>query len=568
MDRLDGGPARSTSNVGEREEPNLVEQWAEREESNLVEQWTKEKQNGFPGDAQEEFRKRSENYVNLMKKLRMDAMKSVEVEVNPEMEQDTSHTGPPAEASRLPCGAEARTLLMGASLVEDPPAVKEEITEHTTSPSTASETLVSGENFTGDVQRSTADRIFREEAMKLVKWYNNTVTDDTEENDVEIHIIDDGRGDSDSDEYSDCSSDSGRAEFWDRTSQENVTSQGEMKREPSDEEANIRENLFVNDANSVDALDIEEKTSLKRQKKRQARKARQTKRRDTRRTIPDLESSDDENNEANNYTPDTLVSCSDLPRATDEPGGGRVYDHDGSMANFKAKHQDSHPGMVYAAVSIMEEHKLQTMHLAMLMMTMINATTAIGYGTAAFMHSMKREEIEGLDRDLNMADKGAPESWTQRVRRAAKNIAHMWAVPRGFTVDSGAADHVIPFGWIRFIEMVASMGSLAGVHYIAANGHRIANMGQQTINFWTRDGVKSSLTFQVAKVNKPLCSVSKLIDDNFRIVFDRSGSYIMDKATGEVMRIKRERGVFVLEAFVGRNPCMTAKENEDFSRRE
>ena len=84
----------------------------------------------------------------------------------------------------------------------------------------------------------------------------------------------------------------------------------------------------------------------------------------------------------------------------------------------------------------------------------------------------------------------------------------------------------------------------------------------------TRDGVRTSLTFQVAKVNKPLCSVGKLIDDDYRVVFDRAGCYLLDKKTGETMRIKRERGVFVLEAFLDRNPSMTAQENEDFNRRE
>ena len=115
---------------------------------------------------------------------------------------------------------------------------------------------------------------------------------------------------------------------------------------------------------------------------------------------------------------------------------------------------------------------------------------------------------------------------------------------------------------------MASMGSLAGMHDIASNGHRIANMGQQHVHFTTRDGVAAALMFQVAKVNKPLCLVSKLIDDDMRVVFDKTGSYLLDKKTGEIMRIKRERGVFLLEAFVTRNPSMTMKENVDFSRHE
>ena len=67
------------------------------------------------------------------------------------------------------------------------------------------------------------------------------------------------------------------------------------------------------------------------------------------------------------------------------------------MADFEAKHQDSRLGVIPQAglvcdvVKIMEEHRMQTMHLAMLMMTMLTMTAAIGNGTAAFMHGMMRE---------------------------------------------------------------------------------------------------------------------------------------------------------------------------------
>ena len=130
------------------------------------------------------------------------------------------------------------------------------------------------------------------------------------------------------------------------------------------------------------------------------------------------------------------MSCSDLPRATDEPGDEELYDQEGHIANFEAKHQDSRLGVIPQAglvcdvAMIMGEHSMQTMHLAMLMMTMLMMTTTIGYGTAAFMHGMKREKDEGLDRDLNMADQSKPETWAQRVRRAARHIANMWSVPR------------------------------------------------------------------------------------------------------------------------------------------
>ena len=66
-------------------------------------------------------------------------------------------------------------------------------------------------------------------------------------------------------------------------------------------------------------------------------------------------------------------------------------------------------------------------------------------------------------------------TWAERCREARTLIAKMFQVNRGFTVDSGAADHVIPFGWIKFIEVLQGIGSRMGVTYIAASGKRIPN---------------------------------------------------------------------------------------------
>ena len=43
-------------------------------------------------------------------------------------------------------------------------------------------------------------------------------------------------------------------------------------------------------------------------------------------------------------------------------------------------------------------------------------------------------------------------TWADRCREARALVASMFQVNRGLTVDSGVADHVIPFGWIQFVE--------------------------------------------------------------------------------------------------------------------
>ena len=74
---------------------------------------------------------------------------------------------------------------------------------------------------------------------------------------------------------------------------------------------------------------------------------------------------------------------------------------------------------------------------------------------------------------------------------------------RGITVDSGAADNVLPRRLLRGKTKVRpSEASREGVHYIAATGARIPNEGDRTC-----EGQPFSWLFQVAEVNKIFASV-------------------------------------------------------------
>ena len=63
----------------------------------------------------------------------------------------------------------------------------------------------------------------------------------------------------------------------------------------------------------------------------------------------------------------------------------------------------------------------------------------------------------------------------------------MVKIKKGLIVDSGAADHVIPIGWLLMFLVVKSIGSIRGLHYVAADGTRFPNVGQQLIKFMTLD---------------------------------------------------------------------------------
>ena len=125
---------------------------------------------------------------------------------------------------------------------------------------------------------------------------------------------------------------------------------------------------------------------------------------------------------------------------------------------------------------------------------------------------------------------------------------------RGMTVDSGAADNVIPRRMVKgkFYSIRPSKGSRAGVHYVSASSTRIPNEGECDFHFQTKDGQKENFTFQIAEVNKALCVVSYLVDQNNQVIFDR------DKATGldisRIINVTRERNVWTIDAFIEEDP--------------
>ena len=60
--------------------------------------------------------------------------------------------------------------------------------------------------------------------------------------------------------------------------------------------------------------------------------------------------------------------------------------------------------------------------------------------------------------------------------------------------------------------------------------------------------------FQVAKISKPLVSVAKLNQEGWRVVFDPDQSFIQHKRSGKMVALKRERGVFIVEAYMDTDP--------------
>jgi hypothetical protein len=119
------------------------------------------------------------------------------------------------------------------------------------------------------------------------------------------------------------------------------------------------------------------------------------------------------------------------------------------------------------------------------------------------------------------------------------------------TIDSGAADSVLPMAMLPNEELKEGEAKKAGVKYIAANGGKMENMGEKRVRFKkAAGGGMNSIMFQVTDVGKPLAAVSKMLDQGNTVVFTRKGgqkSYVVNDATGEKIEFEEERGTFVME---------------------
>ena len=74
-------------------------------------------------------------------------------------------------------------------------------------------------------------------------------------------------------------------------------------------------------------------------------------------------------------------------------------------------------------------------------------------------------------------------------------------------------------------------------------------MGQRDVPFKLASGANKGITFQVTNVSRPLLSVSKLKAKGYGVYMDDKPR-IENRATKEVMALKEENGLYILEVFI------------------
>ena len=118
------------------------------------------------------------------------------------------------------------------------------------------------------------------------------------------------------------------------------------------------------------------------------------------------------------------------------------------------------------------------------------------------------------------------------------------------TVDSGAAETVIPHMLVQDHPIRETNASRSGLNYASATGDPIPNLGEQKLPLLTQEGSLRAMTFQAAPVDRALGSVQRMCSSGHMVVFDSEGSYILNKLTNEVNWMREENGNYVMDLWI------------------
>ena len=111
------------------------------------------------------------------------------------------------------------------------------------------------------------------------------------------------------------------------------------------------------------------------------------------------------------------------------------------------------------------------------------------------------------------------------------------------SVDSGAAENVMPEHMAPKFKVRHSEEQDMGVVYSAAKGETMPNRGKKNLKVTTNERQVRMLNMQVTDVSPSLMSVVKVCDVRHMVLFTENGGVIKNLNTGEETKFERENNV-------------------------
>ncbi len=171
-------------------------------------------------------------------------------------------------------------------------------------------------------------------------------------------------------------------------------------------------------------------------------------------------------------------------------------------------------------------------------------------------------------------------SWHQDIPMVPAEINNFWGVETvdelnalpdsepeflevEMTLDTGATVHACDRVDFPGCVVLESPGSRAGQQFQAAGGKLIPNEGQANILICTLDGVDMAMTMQIAKITRPLLSVTKMTESGeISVLCKKDEALVLDSKGKTLAKFNRKGGLYVC-IMKYRNPKFKA---EGFAR--
>ena len=130
-------------------------------------------------------------------------------------------------------------------------------------------------------------------------------------------------------------------------------------------------------------------------------------------------------------------------------------------------------------------------------------------------------------------------------------------------VDSGATDCVTSRKRFPHVSVMSTEESRRGETWSCAGGKTIKKEGQMHLAWRTSEGSRKTSVFKVGAVSKTLISVSRLHETGHDVHLTMKDPNIINRKSGEVIKLKRVRGMFILDMWF----WVPGSENQDMEMR-
>ena len=117
-------------------------------------------------------------------------------------------------------------------------------------------------------------------------------------------------------------------------------------------------------------------------------------------------------------------------------------------------------------------------------------------------------------------------------------------------VDSGAVECVTSRNRVPHLKVEETPESRRGETWTCAGGKEIKKEGKVTIHWTTESGVSKKGVFKVGAVSRTLISVDRLQETGHDVILTKNRPRIINMKTGEVMPLRKNRGMFILDMWI------------------